>query len=78
MIDPRFVHEGCVFWVDPASGALRHGPLIREDGDLLLVRLSRELVIEIHREQLKAVPRFFNPDAAAGAAQGSNEAQRED
>lgn len=78
MIEPRYISdEGCVFWVDAQSGALRHGPLIREQGDLLLVRLTHSLVVEIHRDQLKPVPPFFGGARPAAGMEGLKPPQGE-
>jgi hypothetical protein len=64
-----------VFWVDRVTGHLRSGGILRQTGDLVVVGYTRGVSVTLNVADLVPVPRFFRPDADAGAAAGFNEAQ---
>ena len=68
-----------VFWIDN-WGHLRNGPVLRHEGGEVVVGWTRGQAITLAVSDLARVPRFWKPDAAAGAAEGntppSDEAKR--
>ncbi len=60
MIAPEFVSdEGLVFWVEHGTYHLRHGRLLRVEGDMVYVQYRRDEVRGIAVIRLVKVPRFF-------------------
>lgn len=60
MIAPEFIDaNGHVFWVCLETGHLRHGRLMRVEGDIVFVQYQRDEVRGIAVLRLVKVPRFF-------------------
>ena len=60
MIAPEFISDkGCVFWVCTQTGHLRHGLLLRVEGDMAFVQYTSQEVRGIEVIRLIKVPRFF-------------------